>query len=150
MKSFHFPLERALRWRRLQEESEKTKLRRALEENAGLERQLVDCRSNKLAAAQSIVQEPGLEGRDLRALAAFETRSTLEEARLAGRLHRHQQELASQKRVYREAQQRCRVLEELRTRELTRWQYELGCEIEQTAADSHAARNGGSEDGGIF
>lgn len=140
MKSFEFRLERVLRWRTAQLISEEAKLRRLIEDQAGITQQLHQLRAEKSKIEGSAASLGSLYGNDLTTLHGYRLHTAKEETRLREALSRKEQEIAVQQRCYREAKQRLRLLEELRTRRLDTWRHEFDKEIEEIAAESFMAR----------
>ena len=139
MKSFEFRLERVLRWRSAQLTAEEAKLRRLVEEQAGIQRQIHHLRAEKLKIETSAAGLGSLEGHDLASLHGYHLHSISEERRLLDLHGRKEQAIAAQQRSYREAKRRFHLLEELRSRKLTAWRQEWDKEIDQVAAESFLA-----------
>ena len=139
MKTFAFPLERVLRWRSTQLSSEESKLKALVGEQVNLQRQIQNLREERLSVENSIGELGSLQGFDLRTLHGYRVRAADEQRRLFELLRRKDEQIAAQQRIYREAKQRCRLLEELKDRSLAAWKYEAGRELEEIAADSFTA-----------
>ena len=139
MKAFQFPLERVLRWRSTQRAAEEAKLKALVGEQANLQRQVQNLREERLKVENSIGEMGSLQGFDLRTLHGYRVRAADEQKRLFELLRRKDEQIAAQQRIYREAKQRFRLLEELKNRSLTAWKYEAGREMEEVAADSFTA-----------
>lgn len=139
MKTFEFPLERVLRWRSTQRAAEEVKLKALVGEQVNIQRQIQNLREERLKVENSIGAIGSLQGFDLRTLHGYRVRAADEQRKLFDLLRLKDEQIAAQQRIYREAKQRCRLLEELKDRSLTAWKYEAGRELEEIAADSFTA-----------
>jgi hypothetical protein len=137
MKSFRFPLQRVLDWRKLQLRAEEEKL-------AGLQRKLAALvhRERALNAAQSrsesaVMGLPSIPGFDLRALAEFEVRVKSEHVALKANRVQCEAKIAEQLKRLLKARQDCRVLEKLKEERHKVWLHLGEREVEDTAAESY-------------
>ena len=138
MKRFQFPLETALRVRKLEAEVEEAKLlrlereraecRRAMDQLAATARKRPAC----LATGNEPVTPPQLE--DMDRLAAFVKKERRKLSALEGSLlHK----IAVARGQLRQAEQRVELLEKLKTKEKDRWRLEADKELQTLAEESY-------------
>jgi flagellar export protein FliJ len=139
MPSFHFSLDRVLRWRSVELAREQARLERLIQEQIRLQQLAASLGDERSKLEISVATLPDLRGQDLRAITGYGIRLRRQAQKLAQLSAKCERELAAQKTRYNEAKQRFRLLEELRSRKLTRWQYEQGQELEALAAESYLA-----------
>lgn len=142
MKSFRFPLEKALEWRRAQLEEAEAKFRQKAASLAEADRARSDFEIAAVAADRDVRQQRSLAGADLAALDEFRIHARAQFAILAARRDACARELATQQAAMLESRRRCRLLERLRERRWSEWQAAADREIEEVAADSYLARWG--------
>ena len=140
MKTFQFPLQRVLNWRALQMRSEEEKL-------AGLQHALAALihRDNALTATQlkselELLGLPSIDGSDLQALAAFQSRIQSEREILKVNRTRCEAQIAEQRTKLLKARRAFRVLEKLREKRWRMWTYLSDREVEHTAADNYISK----------
>ena len=139
MAQFHFSLEKVLRWRALELASEEAKLELLLREQLRLQTMRADLSAEKSNLDRSLDSLPDLRGADLRAVGAHAAslkRQADNLVKLVAKCHR---DLSEQKKSYRAAKQRVRLLEELRARKLEEWRQEKAREQETLATESFLA-----------
>jgi hypothetical protein len=140
MKSFQFPLDKALHWRRTQLELAEVRLQQQLAVLAGLDRARVELGA---LARRTEVEVRGfrpLGGSDLGALGSFRLLVKVQDRQLSARRVECEKELALRQTAMREARSRCRLLERLRERRQAEWQKECDRELEELASDSYLAQ----------
>ncbi|HTA71248.1 MAG TPA: hypothetical protein VK776_23340 [Bryobacteraceae bacterium] len=139
MAQFHFSLEKVLRWRALELASEEAKLELLLREQLRLQTMRADLSAEKSNLDRSLDTLPDLRGADLRAVGAHAAslkRQADNLVKLVAKCHR---DLSEQKKSYRAAKQRFRLLEELRARKIEEWRKEQDREQETLATESFLA-----------
>ena len=139
MKSFHFPLERALEWRRGQLELEENRVRRQAAAVAEIDRTRAELEATAIRAEVQVQAWTPLAGQDLAALARFREYVDHQERTLAVRRAACQRQLEEQRKVMLEARRRCRLLERLRERRLAEWRAASDRELEQFASECYLA-----------
>jgi len=136
---FHFSLDKVLRWRSLELASEEAKLERLLREQLRLQTMRADLSAEKSKLDQSLDTLPDLRGADLRAVSAHSVSLKRQADNLVKLLAKSDRDLSEQKKVYRAAKQRFRLLEELRARKFEEWRQEQAREQETLATESFLA-----------
>lgn len=139
MAQFHFSLEKVLRWRALELASEEAKLELLLREQLRLQTMRADLSAEKSNLDRSLDTLPDLRGADLRAVGAHAAslkRQADNLVKLVAKCHR---DLSEQKKSYRAAKQRFRLLEELRARKIEEWRKEQDREQDTLATESFLA-----------
>lgn len=139
MAQFHFSLEKVLRWRALELASEEAKLERLLREQLRLQTMRAGLSAEKSNLDRSLATLSELRGADLRAVSAYNLRLKRQGQNLAELAAQCDRELSEQKKRYRAAKQRFRLLEELRARKFEQWRQEQAREIESLATESFLA-----------
>ena len=139
MAQFHFSLEKVLRWRALELASEEAKLERLLREQLRLQTMRAGLSAEKSKLDRSLATLSELRGADLRAVSAYNLRLKRQAQNLAELAAQCDRELSEQKKRYRAAKQRFRLLEELRARKFEQWRQEQAREIESLATESFLA-----------
>ena len=139
MAQFHFSLDKVLRWRALELAAEEARLERLLREQLRLQTLRADLGAEKSRLDRSLDTMPDLRGTDLRAVSAYSLRLKRQAENLVELLAKCDGELSEQKKIYRVAKQRLRLLEELRARKLEEWRREQARELESLATESFLA-----------
>lgn len=139
MAEFQFSLEKVLRWRALELSSEESKLERLLREQLLLQTRRADLSAEKSKLDTSPATLPDLRGSDLRAVTAYSLRLKRQAEQLVELTRKCERELSTQKKRYRAAKQRYRLLEELRARKLAEWRQEQSRQLEALATESFLA-----------
>lgn len=140
MRSFHFPLEKALDWRRLQLELEESRCKQEAAALAGLDRHRAEIEAAGIRSEIQVREWKPIGSGDLSALGNFRLHVKAQEAAIARRRTEAAQKLAVQQTVMLEARRRCRLLERLRERRLKEWTAERDKELDEIAAESYLAR----------
>jgi hypothetical protein len=136
---FHFSLDKVLRWRSLELASEQAKLELLLREQLRLQTLRADLGAEKSKLDRSLDTMPDLRGADLRAVSAYSLRLKRQTENLVELVAKCDRDLAEQKKKYRAAKQRFRLLEELRARKFEEWRREQARELESLATESFLA-----------
>ena len=142
MASFRFSLEKVLRWRSIQVATEEAKLKKLLQEQLQLQKIRAEIGAEEARLASSLGTLQGLSGADLRAAHSYSLLLRKQAEKLLRHLSKVEQELTTQKAAYRQAKQRCRLLEELRSRKLAEWTYEQARELDALVSESYLANWG--------
>ncbi|MBZ5610097.1 MAG: hypothetical protein LAP38_17680 [Acidobacteriia bacterium] len=139
MAQFRFSLDRILRWRSIELAREQAQLQRLIQEQLRLQMLAAALGDERSKLESSLAALRDLRGQDLRAMAAYDLRLRRQIGNVVQAAARCQRDLAVQKKKYNEAKQRLRLLEELKDRNLKRWQYEQARELESLASESYLA-----------
>jgi hypothetical protein len=139
MARFHFPLEKVLRWRLVQFAAEEAKQKKLLLEQVQLQTLGAELGVEKSKLCSSLVTLSDLRGEDLRAMTAYSLRLKRLAETIAEQTARCERNLAVQRKKYRDAQQRCRLLEELKARRVAEWRQEQSRQLETLASESYLA-----------
>jgi hypothetical protein len=140
MKTFRFPLEKALDWRRIELELEEARYKQFSAELTELDRRRAEIEASGLRAEIEVREWSPVSGGDLAALGSFRLRVKSQEAEIARRRGECALKLADQQKQMLEARRRCRLLERLKDRRLAEWTAARDHELEQIAAESYLAR----------
>ena len=140
MKSFLFPLEKALELRRRQLELEEAKHKRQAAAVAAIDRRRAEVEASGAGAEMEVRRWRPIESGDLMALGNFRLKVKAEESALARHRLDAAQKLAEQHREMLEARRRHRLLERLKERRLEEWTKERDRELDEIAAESYLAR----------
>jgi len=139
MAQFHFSLDKVLRWRSIELAAEEAKLERLLREQLRLQTMRADLSAEKSKLDRSLDTLPDLRGTDLQAVSAYSLSLKRQGERLGELVAKCDRDLSEQKKTYRAAKQRFRLLEELRARKLEEWQHEETRQQENLATESFLA-----------
>ncbi len=139
MRSFSFPLRRALDWRRAQLDAAEAQLRRLAAAIAELERAAARLELAGGRAEDAVRRAPAVEAGDLWALAGYRQRLRQELGALAARRAAAGREMEAQRGAVLEARRQCRLLEKLEQRRRAEWSRQAGRELESLAAESFLA-----------
>lgn len=139
MTKFHFSLDKVLRWRALELAAEEAKLERLLREQLRLQTLRADLSAEKSKLDQSLDTLPDLRGTDLRAVSAYSLHLKQQAHNLVALVTKCERDLLEQKKNYRAAKQRYRLLEELKARKFEEWRQEQAREMESLAAEAYLA-----------
>jgi len=98
-----------------------------------------DLGAEKSKLDRSLDTMPDLRGTDLRAVSAYSLRLKRQAENLVELVAKCDRDLSEQKKKYRAAKQRFRLLEELRARKFEEWRREQARELETLATESFLA-----------
>ncbi len=140
MKTFRFPLEKALEWRRIELELEEARYKHQSAELSDLDRRRAEIEASGILAETQVRAWSPVAAADLVALGSYRLRVKNQEADLARRRVDCAQKLDAQHKQMLEARRRCRLLERLKDRRLVEWTAARDLELEQIAAESYLAR----------
>jgi flagellar protein FliJ len=139
MKSFLFPLEKVLQWRRAQLDIEEARYKRELAALAALDMHRDALRESARRAEAHVRELKGVTGQDLAALAEFRLHVLARMKELELRRAEQSKKIAVQQTAMLEASRRCRLLERLRERRLEEWREAENRELEELASESYLA-----------
>jgi flagellar biosynthesis chaperone FliJ len=139
MAQFHLALDKILRWRAVELANEEAKLQRLILERSQLEAMLERVANERSSLTGSIAALPGLQGADLRAMAAYGLRLRQHVEKLKDAQTGIERNLAAQQKKYAQVKLRLRLLEQLKARRVERWKYDQARQLETLAADSFLA-----------
>lgn len=139
MAQFHYSLERVLRWRASELSLEEARLERLVREQLRLQSLWAALTAEKARLDASPGALPDLRGSDLRAIAAYRLHLRRQAEELLRRLADSDRELLEQKKKYRQAKQRFRLLEELKKRKLEEWRHLQDAQLEALAGETFLA-----------
>jgi hypothetical protein len=140
MKSFQFPLQKALDWRRVQLELEESRYKQQVAALAALDRQRAEVEASGIRAEIQVREWNPVAAGDLSALGSFRQYVKHQESEIARRRVEASQKLAGQQKLMLEARRRCRLLERLKERRLAEWTAARDHELDEIAAESYLAR----------
>ena len=146
MKSFQFPLEKALELRRKQLEAEEALYKREMAGLGAIDRRRAEIEAAGIRAEIQVREWSPIAAGDLSALGAYRLKVKADEADLARKRLDAERKLAEQKKVMLEARRRSKLLERLRERRLEEWTAARAKELEEIAADSFLARWDGAKE----
>jgi flagellar export protein FliJ len=124
MKNFRFRLDQVLRWRRTELDLEEGRLKQLHAAVAALDLERAALESARDDAGRSLFSQAAIYGADLQLLASYRDAVRRQSARLVQNRTAREAELAAQKEKLLESRRRFRLLEKLKERKLTEWQYE--------------------------
>lgn len=139
MRSFSFPLEKVLEWRRTQLEIEEAKFKSESAALAELDRLRAECEASGIKAELQVREWDPVTGRDLAALGDFRLRVKAREAEIALLRAAQFEKLTAQGAAMLEARRRCRLLERLKERRIGEWRRAENRELEELASESYIA-----------
>ena len=139
MKGFHFPLEKALEWRRQQLELEPNRFKSQTAALAQLDRARAELEAAGIRAEVQVRAWAPLAGQDLAALSRFREHVAQEERSLEARRSTCRLQLEAQQKRMLEARRRSRLLEQLRERRWEEWRAASDRELEGFAAECYLA-----------
>jgi flagellar export protein FliJ len=140
MTTFHFPLQRALDWRRTQLKLAEARVEQQLAALAGMDQARAELDAMARRAEVEVRQFHSIEGGDLSALGSFRLAIQVRGRELAAKRVACQKELAARQTVMLEARRRCRLIERLKERRWTEWRSAAEKELDELAADSYLAQ----------
>jgi flagellar export protein FliJ len=140
VKAFRFPLQRVLEWRALQMRAEEERL-------ATIQNQLAEVlhRENALIVAQlnaemKVLGQSAIGGSEFRALSAFQLHVRNERVALLASRKQFEAQIIEQRKRLLKARKDCKILENLKDRRKTAWEYLHDRELEELAAESYISK----------
>ena len=140
MKSFLFPLQKALDLRTRQLELEEVCYKKHLAEVAELDRKRAEVEASGMRAEVQVRSWSPVGAGDLTALGNFRLRARKLEEQIRLRKVEAVKQMEEQFQVMLEARRRCRLLEKLKGRRLEEWTAARDHELEEIAAESYLSR----------
>jgi len=140
MKSFQFPLQRVLDWRTLRMRTEEEKLASLQHKLAAILHRDSALTEAELKSGARLLQLIGIDGSDLRALAAFQLRMRKERTVLKAERAQCEAQISEQRQRLLKARRDCRALEQLKDKRKRTWTAQLDREIEDTAAEAYLSQ----------
>ncbi len=140
MRSFQFPLERILGWRRNEFEAEEARLAPLLAERKRLEAARQDLLAAWERAGKRLLAGESARGSDLVALGSYRARLQRESETNERQQKDAQERIYRQQARVREAHRHLRLLEKLRQRQLEQWRLAWDHELENFAGEAYLAR----------
>ncbi|MDQ2899178.1 MAG: hypothetical protein M3Y07_05175 [Acidobacteriota bacterium] len=140
MKSFAFPLEKALHWRRAQLNLEQVRAQAIAGKIVELAKRREDLRNERSSAERHILEAKTVEGAELAAIGAFHSIAAKRDSALCEQSVNRERELSEQRGKLVEAQRKVKLLETLRQKRLAQWNSEVAREQEQFAGEAFLAR----------
>jgi hypothetical protein len=140
VKSFKFPLESALRWRKSMLLAEQEKLQRALMNNQRLEAEVRAVEAAKRGAVRTQLDSPTLAGSDFRFMSAYLVGLQSKHVQLQFAFTQSSQQVQRQRAACSEAEQRVDLLNTLKVKRHDEWQRVVDAELELLATESYLAK----------
>jgi len=140
MKSFRFPLEKALDWRHTQLQLAEARVQQQLSAVAAIDQARTELDAMGHRTELEVRQFQPLAGGDLGALGSFRLAIRVRGRQLAAQRLECQKELAARQAATVEARRRCRLLEKLKDKHHAEWQSAADRELDELAADSYLAQ----------
>ncbi len=140
MKTFRFPLQKALELRALQLEMEEAKFQKTAAKLAQVDLERETLLAAKAAAEAQVRSSATVPGEDLAALGAFRRHAEVQEKRIAANRAQCEKAMQEQRSVMLEARRRLRLLERLKERRREEWNAEAAKELEEMASESYLAQ----------
>lgn len=140
MKTFRFPLEKVLDWRRLQLRAEEEKLSLLQQQLEMLTRRVQALTSAELNSKLGVVKLDSVEASHLHALPAFQAQVKKERAVLVAEKVQQERRIALQRARLLKARRDFRILEKLRERRMEAWTYSYNRELENLASDTYNSK----------
>lgn len=139
MSVFHFSLDRVLRWRAIELATEQAKLEQLVREQVRLQGLRAQWSAAKSKLIGSLAAFPDLRGEDLRAAAAHNLFLKRQLEKLIELQLKCEQALMEQRKKFREAKQRVRLLEQLKERRFAEWRHSEDLQIETLSSELYLA-----------
>lgn len=140
MKTFRFPLDRILRWRRGQLDLERAATKAIVQRRSELESALKALVAARHALESAIVSAGAFRSQDLYTLSACQQRNVRERAALLAHRQVLARELAQQAAKTMEAERRVKLIERLRENRVGEWTRAMEKEQEDFAAEAWLGR----------
>jgi len=140
VKSFQFPLERALGWRQTQLEQAELRFKQQAGALAEIDRERAEVEAADFCAEIEVRAWRPVWGGDLAALGRFRSQTQRREEALHAKRVECEKELDQRHKAMMEARRRLRLLERLKERRVAEWRAECDRELEQQVAESFLAQ----------
>jgi flagellar export protein FliJ len=142
MKRFAFPLERVLKWREQQVESEELKLRVLNAELQAITTARQQMERDRIDSARALVGSGAVTAGDLCALDSYRKSLSAGILKFEQRAQDCRARIAAQQAEVARAQRNRRMLERLKAKAAARWDVEAGRELETLASEAYLAKWG--------
>jgi flagellar export protein FliJ len=140
VKKFHFPLDRALDWRRTQARIEESKLERLYTALRTIDAQDVALHNERTQTETALLSAGEVTGQELAALGAFQRHVRAEQARLKQARQECGKKIAAQIEAVTGKRRDVKLIENVKRRRLDGWTAELGREIDRDADEAFLAK----------
>jgi flagellar export protein FliJ len=140
MKRFHFSADSLLQWRTQAAEREDARLQALFAEAQRLKDSIAQLVRARTEAASALYASASLTGGDLANLEAFRRQTIAREHALATQQADCASRIEAQRKLCVEAHRQQQLLERLKERRLTEWQYEANKELEEIASESFLSK----------
>jgi flagellar export protein FliJ len=140
MKTFSFPLDRVLHWRRLECERERAKLTGLMSALKAAEQRAEALKEERRATARSIVNAPTITGAEVTTVFDWQAAMRTNQEKLAVEISQAAGHVQRQTAVVREAERRVKLLDRLHENRWEEWSADLAREEEAFAAEAYIAR----------
>ena len=140
MQPFRFRLQRILDWQAKVCQAEEEKLRLCLAELARSEQVLAQLAAQTVTVEREFLAQADFAPLDLKALAEFRRRTTLDRVRLLNEQGKVKQALAAQREKWLAERRRLEILDKLRERAKAAYTAALDKELETLALESYLTR----------
>jgi flagellar export protein FliJ len=137
VKTFRFPLQKVLEWRRLQERTEEEKLSTLQNQLAAVAHREAELALMELNAEMNLLRQEALPGSDFRALAGFQIRLRNERASLLAMRETLGKQITEQRKRLLRARRDHKIVESLKEKRKQQWAYMNDRELENLAAESY-------------
>ncbi len=136
---FRFRLSKVLEWYERQYEIEAARLQQSIDRVASALRELELHRERREESERQMLRMESLRGDDLRAQELHRARARMEEVRLLQACQTAEKQVETQRVMTLSAQRRLRLVEKLRERKRSEFDYLAARELEEIGADSYLA-----------
>jgi flagellar export protein FliJ len=140
MKTFRFPLQKALELRATQLAMEEARFHRAAARVAAADGERQALETARAAAETEVRAAASVAGQELAALGAFQAHAQALGKTIAGRRAQCVEAMETGRAAMLEARRRLRLLERLKERRRAEWTAAASKEVEETAAESYLAQ----------
>lgn len=140
MKKFAFPLDRALNWRRLQSDQERTSLEKLTGEGQAIAVREKRVRSERAEQERGLAHGLYLDSAYVATLPRWQQQVKQSLLDIAAEQRAVDARVATQREKFQEAERAVRLLERLRERRVASWESERAKEEETFAAEAYLAR----------
>jgi flagellar export protein FliJ len=140
MKTFRFPLQKALELRDMQLGLEEAKFQKAAATVAAADREREALLAIRADAEAEVRGAPTVAGEDLASLSAFQRHAEMQEKRILAHRAQCVTAMEAQRAVMLEARRALRLLERLKDKRKAEWNLEAAKEIEEMASESYLAQ----------
>lgn len=140
MKRFLFPLDRVLDWRAEQLRLEEMRLETLYAELRALVAKQQEVEAEKMSSERELLALTVVDGQQLEALDRFRRHSAAAAERLKIQQSECAKRIEAQRRRVLEVQRQFRLLERLREKKRSQWQFDFNKELEDQASETFLAK----------